>query len=230
MDLISSAHKLHKAATVRGVLKGMMMNAVSAYILFLVCKNILLTSDLVAVLLSGMPAAISTLVSVVRQRRLDLFGALTLIVIALGMIVPLLSGHPRLYFLRHSLITILLGVAYLVSLFFPKPLWFYIGRYFLTGNDPYNMALFDAQWHYPYFRTAMRLMTLFWGAFSLIFLAIYVPLVFTLPIALLVLIQPIAGTVFWLVLLGWTAWYLRRIMQRLGEIKKEEEAAALQAS
>ncbi len=194
MDLRSSAHgvnsanKLHKAATVRGVLQGMMMNAVSAYILFLVCKNILLTSDLVAVLLSGMPAAISTLVSVVRQRRLDLFGALTLIVIALGMIVPLLSGYPRLYFLRHSLITILLGVAYLVSLFFPKPLWFYIGRYFLTGNDPYNMAL------------------------------------------LLVLIQPIAGTVFWLVLLGWTAWYLRRIMQRLGEIKKEEEAAALQAS
>lgn len=222
---MKTTKKLNKAAAARGLLKRLVMNAVPALLLFLVCKNILHSSDLAAVLISGVPATIATLVCIARQRRVDIFSALTIIVIALGITLPLLSGNPRLYFLRHSLITVILGCAYLVSLLFPKPLWFYIGRYFLTGNDPDNMVQFNAQWQYPYFRTAMRLLTLFWGAFSLIFLAIYVPLVFTLPIALLIVIQPIAGTAFWLPLLGWTAFYIRRIVTQLDKIKKEEETS-----
>lgn len=226
LDLKFSAHgmnatnKLNKGTTVRGVLKGLMINVVPAFILFLACKNILRTSDLAAVLISSIPATIATLVDIARHRRVDLFSALTIIANALGIILPLLSGNPRFYFARHSLITLILGIAYLVSLLFKKPLWFYIGRYFLTGNDLHNIAQFDLLWQYPYFRTAMRLMTLFWGAFSLIFLVIYVPLIFTLPIALLVLIQPVAGATFWLILLGWTGFYIRRIVKRLDEIKK----------
>jgi hypothetical protein len=172
------------------------------------------------VLISGVPAALSTLVGIARQRRVDLFSALTIITLALGIALPLFSENPRLYFLRHSLVTLILGIAFLVSLLFPKPLWFYIGRYFLTGDNPQNIAQFNEQWQYPYFRAAMRVMTLFWGAFNLIFLAIYVPLVFILPLALLLLIQSIAGTLFWLVLLGWTTFYIRRVLQRLDEIKK----------
>ena len=215
-------HKLRKGATVRGILTRLVINAVPAFVLFLVCKNLLHTSDLAAVLISGVPAAIISIIGIIRKGSMDLISAITLIVIATGIILPLLSGNPRLYFLRHSVITFVLGVAYMVSLLFPKPLWFYIGRYFLTGEDAYNMAQFNAQWRYPYFRTAMRRMTLFWGAFSLLFLVIYVPLVFTLPLALLVLVQSIAGTAFWLILLGWTGFYIRRITKCLNEIKKNE--------
>ncbi len=232
MDVKFSAHgmnatnRLNKAASVRGVLKGLLINAVPALILFLLCKNILHTSDLAAVLISGVPAAIYSIVGIARQRRVDLFSALTIITIVIGITLPLLSGNPRLYFLRHSLLTFVLAIAYLVSLHFPRPLWFYIGRYFLTGNDPHNITQFNAQWQYPYFRTAMRLMTLFWGVFSLIFLVIYVPLVFTLPLVFLVVIQAIAGTVFWLVLLSWTTFYIIRIVKRLDQIKKAEALAA----
>lgn len=218
---MNATKKLNKAATIRGILKSLAINVIPAYILFLACKNILRTSDLAAVLLSGVPAALSTLVGIARQRRVDLSSAITLIALALGIALPLFSGNPRLYFLRHSLVTLILGIAFLVSLFFPKPLWFYIGRYFLTGDDPHNIAQFNTQWQYPYFRTAMRVMTLFWGAFNLIFLAIYVPLVFILPLSFLLFIQSIAGMLFWLILLGWTTFYIRRILQRLDGRKKD---------
>jgi len=206
--------------TVRGLVPRILINVVPALILFLVCKSVLHTADLIAILTSSIPAVIYALVEIVYQRRFDLFSALILLTITLGVILSLFSGNPRFYFLRHEPMTFLLGMAAEISLFFPKPLAFYVGRYFLTGNDPSNITQFNTQWQYPYFRTAMRLMTLLWGVFQLSFLAIDVPLVFILPIPFLLVVHSITGFVFFSAITGWIIFYARRIVKRLDEIKK----------
>ena len=228
MSMLSSAKgidandKMNKAATTRGLLISMVVNVVPVFILYQVLRIFVHASDTIALPVSSIPAIMYALVGIVRQRRIDFLSGFLLVAIAIGTIFVLLGGDPRFYLLRQSLIAIVLGGAYLVSLLFPKPLWFYLGRYFLAGNDPENMARFNAQWQYPAFRSAMRLLTLVWGMTSLLTVAIYIALVLTLPIALLVIILPMLDTAFWVFLLGWTTWYVRRMLKRLEEMKKAE--------
>jgi len=61
---------------------------------------------------------------------------------------------------RRTALTVALGIACLVLLLFPKPLWFYIIRYFASANDPARGAVFSANWRYPGFRTFTRVLTL----------------------------------------------------------------------
>jgi hypothetical protein len=214
------SHKMNMTETMRGLLTSLAVNGIPAFIIYIVLKNFVHTSDLVALLVSGVPATIYALIGVVRQHRIDLFSGFMLAVIVVGVTLSLISGNARLVLLRHQLIPIAIGVAYLGSLIFPKPLWFYVERHMLTGNDPQNMARFNAQWQYPYFRFAMRFMTLVWGGSTLLFAALYIVAVLTLPIALLVLIVDVEGYAFWIFLLGWTGWYVRRMLRKLDEVKR----------
>lgn len=214
--------RLNKGATIRGVLVSLAINTIPSFLLFEVCKLIFHTSDMTALLISSIPVIIYSLASIVRQKHIDLFSGFMIVVIAVGIGILLLGGSPRLYLLRESLISIVIGAAYLVSLLFPKPLWFYVGRYFLTGNDAENIKQFNTRWHYPFFRFAMRLMTFVWGALTLLMVAIHIVLVFTLPIALLLLTGPILTTALWVTLLGWTSWYVRRLTGKLREVSKED--------
>lgn len=216
------SQRLNKGATVRGVLISLAINTIPSFFLFEVCKLVFHTSDMTALIISIIPVMAYSLVEIIRRRRLDLMSGFMIVAIAAGIGVMLLSGNPRLYLLRESFFSIVIGVVYMVSLLFPRPMWFYVGRYFLTGNDPENMARFNERWHYPYFRFAMRLMTLVWGGLTLLAASIHIVSVLLLPVALVLLVGPILNTTLWVVLLGWTGWYVARMDRKLQKILKVE--------
>ena len=150
-------------------------------------------------------------------------------VLAAGVCLLLLGGSPRLYLLRQSFISLAIGMAYLVSLLFPKPLWFFVGRYMLTGNNPQNVACYNGYWSYPFFRSAMRFMSLMWSVLTLLSVAIHIVLVLTLPIAVLIIIDSVIAFVTMAVLLGWTGWYVRDLMRKLEQAQRnQEQSFALQ--
>jgi hypothetical protein len=95
---------------------------------------------------------------------MDLIAALVFAGFMVSIIAVLLGGNPRVLLVRESFFTGALGVSCFVSLvLFPRPLMFYFGRYFATGDNPAKIAEYNALWQYPYVRHVQRLITLVWG-------------------------------------------------------------------
>jgi hypothetical protein len=170
---------------------------------------------LTALAIAAIPPALDGLVGVVRRRRIDLIAALALAGIAITVVAILLGGTPRLLLIRESFLTGALGVACFASLLLvPRPLMFYFGRYFETGDDPVKVAAFNAQWQYPYFRHVVRLITVVWGvAYTGEFL-LRVVMVSTLPIPVVLAVSPLILIGISVATLFWTFAYVRWARQR----------------
>src|SRR5450755_455358 len=87
-------------------------------------KSYTTVSDFWALVVSGIPPILDSLVGVMRKGRLDVIAGIALLSIAVSLVLIFLGGSPRLLLIRESFITGALGLAYLVSLLFPRPLCF----------------------------------------------------------------------------------------------------------
>ena len=150
-------------STIRGILPSIIVNGVLPYIIYQLLKSQTSFSDLTILFISAVPAILGGIVSIIRNRSMDLIAGITLVGIAVTIIAALIGGDPRLFLIRESFLTVALGIAFLISLLFPKPLWFYVIRYFAGGNDRARIAMFDNSWQYAGFRTFIRVLTLVWG-------------------------------------------------------------------
>ncbi|MGV3463764.1 MAG: VC0807 family protein, partial [Heyndrickxia sp.] len=81
----------------------------------------------------------------------------------LGIMMISIGGSERLLLIRESFVTGILGLIFLVSLLFPRPLIFYFAIRFTVGNDPDKTSAFANNWQYAYFRFVIRLITIVWG-------------------------------------------------------------------
>jgi len=141
--------------------------------------------------------------------------------IAVTIGAAFLGGDPRLFLIRESLLTVALGIACLVSLLFPKPLWFYIIRYFASANDPARAATFSANWQYPDFRTFTRVLTLVWGLTYLGEFLLRVILVYRMPIPQFMAVSPFIFFGITIAIIAFTFSYSNRA-RRLGEAHRRE--------
>jgi hypothetical protein len=119
-------------------------------------------SQVSALVLSGVLPVISVAISIVRQRRLDVIGALVLVGIAVGSILGLVTGNARLVLLEGSIPTAVFALVCLGSLWSRRPLMFRFALEFIGADTPKGRD-FDAGWRYPGFRHTFRLFTVVWG-------------------------------------------------------------------
>lgn len=92
-----------------------------------------------------------------------------------------LGGSTKLYLIRESFCTAAFGLAYLVSLLFPKPLAYYVARQFTAGNDAEGIAWFEGLWQtHAAFRSLPRRIGLAWAVSLLVEAALRTYLVITL--------------------------------------------------
>jgi hypothetical protein len=189
--------------TSRSLLPSILVNGVLVYLLYTFIKSQTEASDLVALLVASLPALLSEVVTIARRRQIDVLGTLVLAALAVTAVVSAIGGDPKLVLIRESFVTLALGVACLVSLLVPRlaprPLMFYIIRYFATGNDPAKAEPFNARWQHPAFRRYMRHVTLLWGAIFVVEFLIRLYLVSTLSIKQYLAVGPV---VFYAVLCG----------------------------
>jgi hypothetical protein len=202
-----------RGMNIRGIIPSIVMNAVVPFVVYQVLKSYH-ASDLVALSAAGLLPAISTSIGIIRQRHVDLIGALALIGIGVNIVAVLIGGDPRILLIRESFLTGALGVACFVSLLFPRPLMFYFGRYFATGNNPAKREQYNGLWHYPSFRSVNRIITIVWGVAYVGEFISRAIMAYTLPIPVVLAVSPFLLGGITIVTVAWTIAYVRRSAQR----------------
>jgi hypothetical protein len=119
-------------------------------------------SAVTALVLSGAFPALGVIVSLIRHRRADTIGVLVLAGIAVGTILGLLSGDPRLVLVEGSVPTAVFGLLCLGSLWARRPLIYRFAIEFIGADTPKGRE-FESLWQYHGFRHAFRLYTVVWG-------------------------------------------------------------------
>lgn len=211
--------------TMREMVRGLAPSILVNGVLTLVAYQVLVSqhvSSVRALIGTALIPAAWTVGSVARARRVDALGALSLILIALGITASLISGNGRFILIKNSFLTGLFGLVFLGSFLLPRPLLFYFGRQFATGGDPHRIAHWEDLWQYESFRHGMRLMTAMWGIGFVLEAAARVALVFVLPVAAFLFVSPllsyavIVGLIFWTIRYGRDAARRGRAMAETG--------------
>jgi hypothetical protein len=182
-----------------------------------------------ALVLSGILPALGVAVGVIRHRRVDTIGVLVLAGIAVGTVLGLVSGSPRLVLIEGSVPTAVFGLLCLGSLWAHRPLIYRFAIEFIGPDTPKGRD-FASLWRYPGFRHAFRLYTLVWGVTYLAEAAARIIIVETTSTGTALTVSKVmpyvvaAGIVAWMVVHGHRA---RREGERLaaGQAAHAVEAA-----
>ena len=119
-------------------------------------------SAVTALVLSGALPAVGVIAGLIRHRRVDAIGVLVLAGIAVGTVLGLVSGNPRLVLVEGSVPTAVFGLLCLGSLWASRPLIYRFAVEFIGADTPKGRD-FESLWQYHGFRHAFRLYTIVWG-------------------------------------------------------------------
>ena len=109
-------------------------------------------SAVTALVLSGAFPALGVAAGLIRHRRADTIGVLVLAGIAVGTVLGLLSGDPRLVLVEGSVPTAVFGLLCLGSLWARRPLIYRFAIEFIGAETPKGRD-FESLWQYPAFAT-----------------------------------------------------------------------------
>jgi hypothetical protein len=174
-----------------------------------------------ALLLSGVFPALGLAISAVRNRRLDVVGALVLTGIVVSSVVGLVSHSARPLLIEGSVPTAVFGVACLGSLRARRPLMFSLALEF-TGPDTAKGREMTGLWQYEPFRRIFRIITTVWGVGFLLEAALRVVVVYGTSTGTALVSSMVTPFLFVGILSAWTAAYGAHHRK-----KSEREAAAI---
>ncbi|MGI5240771.1 VC0807 family protein [Dactylosporangium sp. CA-139066] len=172
------------------------------------------TGEVPALALSAVWPAVEVGVLFAIRRRVDEIGALTLVIIAVGVGSSLLLHDGRLVLLKDSAFTGLFGLGLLGSLLAPRPLMFYFGRKFATDGSAERLAWWNGLWQFAGFRRTQRIMTVVWGVTFLAEAVVRIALTETLSTDAMVAVNAVLPYAVTAALVTWTILYGRRARER----------------
>jgi len=225
----TTPQKASRMATILSLVSSIVINVALPILIYWALKTYTSTSDFLSLVTSGVPSLIDSIVGVIRRKRIDLLAGIVVAGIAITLIATALGGSPKVYLIRESFFTSAFGLAFLVSLFFKKPLAFYISRHFATGNHPENIPWFDSLWQYHQFRHTMHVVTVVWGIGLLGEAALRTFLVMVMSIEQFLIISPFVLYGITGVLVVWMFLYSRQGRKK-GEMIRQRMQAEQGAS
>src|SRR5260370_20179843 len=191
MSNTSEAQIASRGFNLKGILPSLILNIAIPLLLYFLVKRYISSSDVIALSVAAIFPIVDSIIGVIRRHSLDAIAILALVGTGASLLSVLLGGDAKFLLIKESFFTGALGVACFVSLLFPRPLMFYVGRQFMAGHDPEKIALFNAQAQHPYGRFVHLLITAVWGIAYVGEFIVRVALVYTLPPALVLSITPI---------------------------------------
>ena len=150
------------------------------------------------------------ILDITRRKHVDIIGAIVLVGIGVSIVSLLVSASPRLFLIRESFVTAALGLLALTSFLWNRPMLFYVGRQFSTGNDPDAVAHFNGLWEHPEARRTFRLLTAVWACGWLGEFGLRIVMVLTLSVPQVLLLSPFVFNGMTFGLIAWTVAYVRR--------------------
>jgi hypothetical protein len=223
-DLFDQPASGGRGLSVRGLLPSLAVNAIAPFIVYtvLTARGV---SDVPALIVSGVFPVLGVVWGLVRTRRADVIGLVSLAFIVLGVATSVFTGNAQFILIKESMLTGVFGLVCLISLLAPKPLMFYFGRQFAGGGDPVRVAAYEDLWQYPTFRTVQRNLTLAWGFGYVAEALLRIALTFVLPIPVFLIVSPLMAFGVTIALIAWTMAYARRSARR-GSARLAELARA----
>jgi len=185
-----------------------------------------------ALVLSGALPAVGVIAGLVRHRRVDAIGVLVLAGIAVGTILGLISGNPRVVLVEGSVPTAVFGLLCLGSLWARRPLIYRFAIEFIGADTPKGRD-FASLWQYHGFRHAFRLYTVVWGVAYLAEAAARVVLVETTSTSTALTISKVMPYAVGAAIIAWMTAHgrhARREGERLAAEAKAEAQAEAQAA
>jgi hypothetical protein len=198
----------------------LIINIAIPYACYTILKNNH-ASDVIALSVSAIAPALASLISVLRSRQINIISLFTLGGLVIGLAATFIGGDTHVLLLRESLFTGVLGIACFVSLLFPRPLMFLAGRSLIAGNDPAHIARYNQLWQNPSARRTSRFMTIVWGFIYSSDFLLRLLLIYTLPIATVIVVGPLLTGVLIGGSILWTFAYLRRARQHVRAVQAD---------
>ncbi|MDP5239535.1 VC0807 family protein [Uliginosibacterium sp. 31-16] len=168
-----------------------------------------------ALLISSIPPLLWSLGELAWHRRIDALSMLVLAGIVLSALAMALGGDARLLLVRESLISGLIGLVFLISLLFKRPLVYFLARATVTRQNAENGATgFHTWWQNPPAQRAIRGITGVWGLGLTFEATLRIWLAFHWPTERVLAIAPALGYLITGGLGLWTFWRVRSLKNR----------------
>ena len=175
-----------------------------------------------ALILSAVPPLLWSCIELVRFRRVDALSLMVLIGIVLSLAAMALGGDARMLLMRESLVSGVIGLAFLLSLFWPRPLIFYLARATVareSGATHDAGRRFDDLWEQrPAVAKSLTLMSLVWGLGLLGETLLRAWLAWTWPVERFLLITPFLSYGIFGARAAWTFLYRKRMRSSSGYV------------
>ncbi len=201
----------------RAIILKLLVNGLIPWLVYVVLSPYI--GSLMALSVVTIIPLVDNLLYLVRYRTLDAFNVLMLVGFVLSLVMVLLGGSEKLLLMRESLVTVLVGLAFLGSLLLERPLIFHMTSRFSKGVDP------EHNWQYRYFRQVMRRLTLLWGVALVAEAGLKMLLISVLSTSqMLAISSPLFYAVIGLTVVV-TIWYKRRAGAYMKQIKQGQVQA-----
>lgn len=172
-------------------------------------------SDYRALLAGTVVAGLRVAFVALRNRRLDGFAAFLMAVFAVGLALSFVTGDARFMLTKDSVGTAAAGLIFLGTCVIGRPMSFYAAQRFsatTTGAATWWNTMWETS---PTFRRGFRVMSAVWGIGLLVEALVRIPLIYLLPINVMVGLSTVLQVAAFTLLIAWNIWYGKR-MQRLG--------------
>ena len=117
-----------------------------------------------ALAIGGLATTVNAVITTVRRGKLDAFGGLVVIEVALSIALLFVSDDPRVLLLKPAFYVGVGGLYALGTLFVGRPLVYESGKPFATKGNPRLVDAYERCWdNSEQFRTAIRTVTAVWG-------------------------------------------------------------------
>ena len=169
--------------------------------------HLLGASDWVALLVATLAAGVRLVWVAVRNREITWFAAVMLAVFGLGLALAFVGGDARFLLIKDSFGTALVGIVFLASLFAGKPLTL---SAFQTWQPREAAEMEEYYRTLPPIRTMFRRSAVVWGVGLLLEATLRIPLIYLLPIDVMVGLSTGMMVTVIVGLSVWNAWYGQR--------------------
>lgn len=184
----------HKNNIKKSIIISILINAILPLITYKILINHI--PSITALIISTTIPIIDNIYHIIKEKKIDIFASLIILGFIVGIISMLFGGSQKLLLIRQSYITAVIGILFLTSMFFPKPMIYYLAKKFINSQDKYvknNKSTIDEKWKNPHFRFSMKFLTFIWGICLVLEAVCNISLVFILSVSKYMLISPLVS-------------------------------------
>lgn len=176
---------------------------------------------------SAAPPLAWSLIEFAKVRRVDALSVIVLLGIGLSIATMAIGGSARILLVRESLVSGLIGVAFLLSLLLERPIVYYLARATIARQEANGVGRFERVWNErPLLRANLRMMTATWGAALTAEMLLRCWLAWHWPVERSLVVLPIISYAIYGALMVWTLWMQKRMRARENAVQQSAEQSS----